>query len=77
MKRSSVWAAQGIDVLNLVKSMEERQQEAEAQQQQMEQMEMVKQASAFANSPQADPTKNVNAPPMLSDDAPETPEEAG
>jgi hypothetical protein len=70
-------AAQGIDVLNLVKSIDERQQEAQAQQQQMEQMEMVKQASAFANSPQADPTKNVNAPPMLSDDAPETPEEAG
>ncbi len=68
-------AAQGIDVLNLVKSMEERQQEAEAQQQQMEQMELTKQASAFANSPQADPTKNVNAPPMLSDDIPESPEE--
>ena len=68
-------AAQGIDVLNLVKSMDERQQEAEAQQQQMEQMELTKQAAAFANSPQADPTKNANAPPMLSDDLPASPEE--
>jgi len=38
-------------------------------------MEMVKQAAAFANSPQADPTKNVNAPPMLNDDLPASPEE--
>ncbi len=68
-------AAQGIDVLNLVKSMQERQEEQQAQQQQMEQMEMVKQAAAFANSPQADPTKNVNAPPMLNDDLPASPEE--
>ncbi len=72
-------AAQGIDVLNLVKSMEERAQEAQAAMEQQQQMELTKQASAFARSPQADPTKNVNAPPMLDAEQvpPEAPGEAG
>lgn len=70
-------AAQGIDVLNLVKSMEERQQEMQAQFEQQKEMELTKQASAFARSPQADPTKNINAPAVLDDEQnpPQAPEE--
>lgn len=67
-------AAQGIDVLNLVKSTEERQQESQQQMEMQQQMELTKQASAFARSPQADPTKNVNAPAVL--DAEQAPPEA-
>ena len=51
-------AAQGIDVLNLVKTPETMAQEKQAQQQQMMQQEMVKQAGQFASSPMADPSKN-------------------
>ena len=54
-------AAQGIDILNLVKSMDERQQEAQASQQQAAQMELTKQAGQFMNSPAADPSKNPDA----------------
>jgi len=54
-------AAQGIDVLNLVKSMETQQQEAQQSAQQQQQLELTKQAGQFANSPMADPTKNPNA----------------
>ena len=60
-------AAQGIDVLNLVKSMEEQQQEQEQNMMMQQQLELTKQAGQFANSPQADPTKNVNAPALLND----------
>ena len=48
-------AAQGIDILNLVKTEQEMQQEA--QQQQM-QASLMDQAGQLANSPMADPTKN-------------------
>jgi len=51
-------AAQGIDVLNLVKSPETMEQEQQQQMQQMQQQEMLKQAGQFANSPMADPSKN-------------------
>ena len=51
-------AAQGIDVLNLVKTPETMAQEKEAQMQQMQQQEMLKQAGQFANSPMMDPSKN-------------------
>ena len=51
-------AAQGIDVLNLVKSMETQQQEAQQQQEAATQMELTKQSGQFANSPMADPSKN-------------------
>ena len=54
-------ASQGIDVLNLVKSMETQQQESQQQQEAAQQMELTKQAGQFANSPMADPTKNPNA----------------
>jgi len=50
--------AQGIDVLNLVKSMETVQQEQAAAQEQAMGMELTKQAGQFASSPMADPSKN-------------------
>jgi len=61
-------ASQGIDVLNLVKSMDTQQQEAEQAQEAEKDLEMTKQAGQFANSPMADPTKNPNAEEFMSDD---------
>ena len=60
-------AAQGIDVLNLVKSMEERNAESEQQQQAAAQQSLVDQAGQFINSPMADPTKNEDAPELVED----------
>ena len=54
-------AAQGIDVLNLVKTAEQMQQEMQQQQQQVQQQEMLKQAGQLASAPMADPTKNPDA----------------
>jgi hypothetical protein len=51
-------AAQGIDVLNLVKTPETMAQEKQAQEQQVQQQMMMKQAGQFANSPMMDPSKN-------------------
>ena len=54
-------AAQGIDVLNLVKSVDEMQQEQkQAQAMQMTQG-LMEQAGQFANSPMMDPSKNPQA----------------
>jgi len=60
-------AAQGIDVLNLVKSMDTQQQEAEQAQEQEMNMEMTKQAGQFVNSPLADPSKNPDAEELVED----------
>jgi hypothetical protein len=60
-------AAQGIDVLNLVKSMDQRTQERQqalAQQQQMMQMQQLPQ---MLKTPFADPTKNPNAEQVVGD----------
>jgi hypothetical protein len=57
--------AQGIDVLNLVKSMSEIQGQTQQQQQMMAQQELIKQAGQFASSPMADPTKNPQAMEMM------------
>jgi hypothetical protein len=54
-------AAQGIDVLNLVKSMEQQQQEKSAAQEQQQQMMMMQQAPQLLKAPIADPSKNPNA----------------
>ena len=51
-------AASGIDVLNLVKSMEEIQQQGQQSMQQEMQMEQVKQAPNMAKAPMQDPSKN-------------------
>lgn len=58
-------AAQGIDVLNLVKSMEQQQQEQAAAMQQQQQMALTKQAAQFLQAPIADPTKNPNAEEVI------------
>ena len=51
-------AAQGIDVLNLIKTQETMEQERMEQQQLQQQQALVEQAGQFANSPLADPSKN-------------------
>lgn len=58
-------AAQGIDVLNLVKSMDQQQQEQGEAIQQQQQMIMAKQAGQMLQAPIADPSKNPNAEEML------------
>tara|TARA_R100000781_G_scaffold80524_1_gene49702 strand:+ start:264 stop:1904 length:1641 start_codon:yes stop_codon:yes gene_type:complete len=58
-------AAQGIDILNLVKSVEEKQAEADQQRQQAQQQMMMQQAGQFANSPMMDPAKNPAAADMM------------
>ena len=54
-------AAQGIDVLNLVKTEQQLQQEMQAAQQQQAQASIIDQAGQFANSPVMDPDKNPDA----------------
>ena len=51
-------AAQGIDVLNLVKSMQEIQQQNQQQQQQAAEMEAIKGTPNMMKAPLLDPTKN-------------------
>ena len=60
-------AAQGIDVLNLVKSMEDQQAEAQAQQQQEQEMAQMQMAPQLLKSPMMDPSKNPNAEAMLAE----------
>ena len=66
-------AAQGIDVLNLVKSMQQQQQEQMAAQQQQQEMTLANQAGQILKSPLMDPSKNANlqAPPPEEAGAPE------
>ena len=51
-------AAQGIDVLNLVKSPETMAQEKQQQQQQAQQQALMSQAGSLASAPMMDPSKN-------------------
>ena len=51
-------AAQGIDVLNLVRSMQDVQAEQQAAMQQQQQLELTKQAGQLASAPMNDPSKN-------------------
>ena len=57
-------AAQGIDVLNLVKTAQQMQQEKAQQQNLQANQELLSQAGQFASSPLADPTKNPDAMEM-------------
>jgi hypothetical protein len=54
-------AAQGIDVLNLVKSMDQQQAEMEQQMQQEQDMAMMQAVPSAMKAPLLDPTKNPNA----------------
>jgi len=53
-------AAQGIDVLNLVKSMQEVQEEQQQASAQQAEMEAIKQTPNLMKAPMMDPTKNPN-----------------
>lgn len=57
-------AAQGIDVLNLVKSVEERQQEQQQASQQQAELEAIKGTPALMKAPMLDPSKNQNMAPQ-------------
>ena len=60
-------AAQGIDVLNLVKSMEDQQAEADVAAQQEQEMAQMQMAPQLLKTPMMDPSKNPNAEAMLSE----------
>ena len=62
-------AAQGIDVLNLVKTEQQLQQEQQQAQQQAVQQSLIDQAGQMASSPLADPSKN---PQLLPEEEPPT-----
>ena len=57
-------AAQGIDVLNLVKTPEQLTEDKEQMMQEKTNMSLVDQAGQFANSPAADPSKQPQQPPI-------------
>ena len=65
-------AAQGIDVLNLVKSMEERQQEEQQAAAQQAEQAAIEGTPALMNSPMMDPSKN---PQILEGQSTPPPEE--
>ena len=54
-------AAQGIDILNLVKSVQERDAEQQQAMQAQQMQSLTDQASKFANAPLMDPQKNPQA----------------
>jgi len=58
-------AAQGIDVLNLVKSVDERQAEKDMQMDEQMQMMQAQQAPDLLKAPIADPSKNPNAEEVI------------
>ena len=58
-------ASQGIDYLNLVKSVSDVQGEMQQNLQMQQNIELTKQAGQFASSPMMDPTKNPNAQEMM------------
>ena len=63
-------AAQGIDILNLVKTEQQIQQEMQQQQQAAQQQALLEQAGQLAGSPMADPSKNPQLMPQ--EEAPPT-----
>ena len=64
-------AAQGIDTLNLVKSMEEMQQEQQQAQQAAMQQSLTDQAGQLAGTPMMDPTKNPEGFAQMQEAVPE------
>ena len=57
-------AAQGIDILNLVKTEQQIQQEMQQQQQAAQQQALLEQAGQLAGSPMVDPSKNPQLSPQ-------------
>jgi len=68
-------AAQGIDVLNLVKTEQQLQQEAQQAQAQAAQQSLVQQAGQLAGAPMIDPSKNPEALAGMNDAAEANPVE--
>ena len=66
-------ASQGIDVLNLVKSMDQLQQEQAAQQQQQQDMMLAQQAGQIMKAPAFDPSKNANLQQPQAEAGPQDP----
>lgn len=58
-------AAQGIDVLNLIKTQEQQQMETQQNMQQQARMSLVNQTAQLASAPVYDPAKNPDAVEML------------
>ena len=58
-------AAQGIDILNLVKSVDDRNSEQAQAQQTQQRAALLQQAGQFAGSPAMDPSKNPEAIPAM------------
>ena len=70
-------AASGIDVLNLVKGMEEIQQQKQENMEDQKQMEVTKQVGQLASTPLMDPTKNPEALNLINgQDNSQSPEES-
>ena len=70
-------AASGIDVLNLVKGMEEIQQQKQENMEDQKQMEVTKQVGQLASTPLMDPTKNPEALNLINGkDNSQSPEES-
>ena len=55
-------ASQGIDILNLVKSVDERNQEQQQAMQAQQMQSLTDQAGQLASTPLLDPSKNPEAP---------------
>ena len=70
-------AAQGIDVLNLVKTEQQMQQEMQAAQQQQTQQSLIDQAGQLAGTPLMDPAKNPNLGEQLGQGEALSPDEGG
>jgi len=68
-------AAQGIDVLNLVKTEQQMQEEMQAAQQQQTQQSLVDQAGQLAGTPLMDPSKNPSVAEAVTGEPPEQPTE--
>ena len=64
-------ASQGIDVLNLIKTQEQLDQEMQQQQQQMQQKSLLDQAGQLAGTPLMDPQKNPALMEGMTEEAPE------
>ena len=70
-------AAQGIDVLNLIKSQQQQQSDMQMAMQQQTQMSLVNQTAQLAGTPLFDPSKNPDAMELLNGQANTQPPAAG
>jgi hypothetical protein len=67
----------GIDVLNLIKSMQEQEEQMQKQVAMQKDLEMTKQTAALAGTPLMDPTKNPQALEMINGQGIPQPPQAG